>query len=158
LRPEPLFEALSEAGTSLAPRLLYAWPEPPSYCPLKERPVARDEQALDLLRRIHRLARTPPVPPLVLPLDGAATAIFDGFLSLLPREQQQVEGLEADWLGKGPGTVARLSGLLEMLAWSGSDTGAPPKHVGGPAVQAAVRLWSDHFRPHALQVFGRVET
>ncbi|HYX04730.1 MAG TPA: DUF3987 domain-containing protein, partial [Reyranella sp.] len=84
-----------------------------------------------------------------------AAKAFDGFLSLLHRDLAHAEGLEADWMGKGSGTVARLAGILELLAWSGSESGAVPKTVGAPAVEAAIRLWSDYLRPHAVQVLLR---
>src|SRR5262249_34642740 len=71
------------------------------------------------------------------------------------REQATAEGLEAEWLGKGSGTVARLAAILELLAWSGSDSGAAPQQIRLPAMQGAIRLWDEYFRPHAAQVFGR---
>src|SRR5262249_53092624 len=80
---------------------------------------------------------------------------FDGFLSHLHRDLAQAEGLEADWMGKGSGTVARLAGILELLAWSGAESGAVPKSVGAPAVAAAIRLWSDYLRPPAVEVLPR---
>jgi hypothetical protein len=66
---------------------------------------------------------------------------------------QRAEGLEADWLGKGGGTVARLAGVLALLAWAGSGVGGAPAKVGGESMEAAVRLWSDYLRPHARLVF-----
>jgi hypothetical protein len=154
IRPDRLEESLRQADSGLAARFLYAWPDPPTYCPLAERRTARDEQALDLLRRMLKVARTP-LNPLVLAFDKDALKAFDGFLSMLHLELGRVDGLEADWMGKGSGTVARLAGILELLAWSGSDTGAAPQQIGAPSVQAAVRLWGDYFRPHAVRVFGR---
>jgi hypothetical protein len=154
LRPDDLVDALSEADAGLCARFLYAWPDPPSYTPLAERRPPRDDLALDLLRKIHRAARTS-ADPLLLPLAPEAAKAFDGFLSLLHRDLAHAEGLEADWMGKGSGTVARLAGILELLAWSASESGALPKTVGAPAVEAAIRLWSDYLRPHAVQVLLR---
>ena len=138
----------------LAARLLYAWPDPPAYRPLAERRPARDEQALDLLRSISRVVRSP-ADPLVLALDAAAAKAFDAFLADLHGVLPHAEGLEADWLGKGSGTVARLAGILALLAWSGSGVGGTPKQVGGEAMAVAMRLWSDFLRPHARLVFDR---
>ena len=152
IRPEHLMAALGKADASIVARVLYTWPDPPTYCALGERRTPNNDMALDLLRRVHRAARTP-LNPLILPLNAEATKAFDSFLSVLHRDLGHAEGMEADWLGKGSGTVARLAGVLELLAWSGSDTGALPKEVGAPAVNAAVELWRDYFRPHALFVF-----
>ena len=139
----------------LAARLLYGWPDPPAFRPIAERRAARDDQALDLLRSIGRVARSP-ADPLVLALDAAAAKAFDAFLAGLHGLLQRAEGLEADWLGKGSGTVARLAGVLALLAWAGSGVGGAPGKIGLESMAAAVRLWSDYLRPHACLVFDRV--
>jgi hypothetical protein len=84
-----------------------------------------------------------------------AVAEFDGFMRDLHRETMNAEGLEAGWLGKGPGTVARLSAILTLLAWS--DIGSPmaPELVTQPIVRDAVTLWRGYFRPHATAVFNQ---
>jgi hypothetical protein len=63
--------------------------------------------------------------------------------------------VEAAWLGKGAGTVARLAAVLELLAWSGGPASAPPGPIGRAQVAAAIALWTDYFRPHARVVFHR---
>jgi hypothetical protein len=87
--------------------------------------------------------------------DEAAVKAFDGFLTKLDVARRTAEGLEADWIGKGSGTVVRLAGVLELLAWSSSDAGGTPRRTGGAAVETAARLWSDYFRPQANLVFDR---
>jgi len=87
--------------------------------------------------------------------DEAAVKAFDGFLTKLDVARRTAEGLEADWMGKGSGTVVRLAGVLELLAWSSSDAGGTPRRTGGAAVETAARLWSDYFRPQANLVFDR---
>jgi hypothetical protein len=154
IRPEHLMAALNKADAAIAARFLYAWPDPPPYCALAERRAPNNDLALDLLRKLQRAARSP-LNPLVLPFDVEAAKAFDAFLARLHRDLGHAEGLEADWMGKGSGTVARLAGVLQLLAWSGSDTGAVPTHVGASAVQAAIELWRDYFRLHAAFVFER---
>jgi hypothetical protein len=156
IRPDRLVEALRKGDDGLAARFLYAWPDAPGWRPLAERRSAHDEQALDLLRHIACVAR-PPADPLVLALDPSAAKAFDGFLAKLHARQRQAEGLEADWLGKGGSTVARLAGVLELLAWSGlrRADGAASQSIGAKAVEAAVALWSDYFSIHARLVFDR---
>jgi hypothetical protein len=159
IRPDRLMAALGKDDPGkdddgLAARLLYAWPDPPAFRPIAERRPARDDQALDLLRSISRVARSP-TDPLVLALDAPAAKTFDAFLADLHALLQHSEGLEADWLGKGSGTVARLAGILALLAWSGGGAGGAPGKVGAESMEAAVRLWSDFLRPHARLVFDR---
>ena len=139
----------------LAARLLYGWPDPPAFRPIAERRAARDDQALDLLRSIGRIARSP-ADPLVLALDEGAAKAFNAFLADLHGLVQRAEGLEADWMGKGSGTVARLAGVLALLAWAGSGVGGAPGKIGLESMAAAVRLWSEYLRPHACLVFDRV--
>ncbi len=153
IRPDRLVAALDQ-DDGLAARLLYAWPDPPGHRPLAERRPARDEQALDLLRSISRVAGSL-ADPLVLAPDASAAKAFDAFLADLHGVLPHAEGLEADWLGKGPGTVARLAGVLALLAWAGSGLGGTPKTVGGEAMAVAIRLWSDYLRPTARLVFDR---
>ena len=69
--------------------------------------------------------------------------------------QQRFPTLEAAWLAKGPGTVARLAAALELLGWSGGPASRPPGPIGRDAVEAAVALWRDYFRPHATAAFNR---
>jgi hypothetical protein len=93
--------------------------------------------------------------PLVLGFDEHGLDVFDAFLAQLHAETPDSEGLEAAWLGKGAGTVARLAATLELLDWSGSTASRPPGPIGRAAVEAAIALWTDYFRPHAAAVFHR---
>jgi Protein of unknown function (DUF3987) len=139
----------------LAARLLYGWPDPPPFRPIAERRAARDEQTLDLLRSIGKAARSP-ANPLVLTLDEPAAKAFNAFLAELHGLLQHAEGLDASWMGKSSGTVARLAGVLALLAWAGSGVGGVPGKIGLESMTAAVRLWSDYLRPHACLVFDRM--
>ncbi len=154
MEPERLEESLPAAGAALAGRFLYAWPGRPAYRPLAERRTADDAAALARLRRIARKARTPD-DPLELVIDPRGDQPFDAFLAGLDAEVRQAEGPEAAWLGKGGGTVARLAGVLELLAWSGLEAPGSPGHLGAAQVDAAVALWTGYFRPHARVVFDR---
>jgi hypothetical protein len=135
-----------------ASRLLFAWPDHSSHCALADCRPARDDEALAALRRIATVARTPD-DPLVLGVDERALRTFDGFLSALRAEISEAEDLEMAWLGKGRGTVARLAGVLELLAWSALGSSVPPGPLGRASAERAVRLWSDYFRLQARALF-----
>jgi Protein of unknown function (DUF3987) len=152
--PDRLKEVLEEGDDGPAARFLYAWPGPQPYCPLANGKIAQDDEALKMLRRLSRLARTPD-DPLVLSFDRHGVEAFDGFLAGLHADRRKAVGLEAVWLGKGRSTVARLAGALELLAWSGSDAPGLPGHIGREQVEAAAALWTGYFRPHARAVFDR---
>ena len=150
--PDRLAEVFQGGDDGMAARFLYAWPEPPKYRSILERQVARDDEALDLLQHIDRAAGSAD-RPLVLAFDHHAATFFDGFCERLHEDAQLAEGLEAGWLGKGRGTVARLAGLLALLAWSGTGQLAPPTIVDETYVRQAIELWSGYFRPQARAVF-----
>ena len=144
---------------ALAGRFLFAWPTPPEHAPIGATEPARDADALAALRRIAgRIGR--PHDPLELVVDKHGLAVLDGFLAGLSAElreaaAQEREGLETAWLGKGRGTVARLAGVLQLLAWSEIGPAGPPGHIGGEEMERAVRLWSEYFRGHARALFHR---
>jgi hypothetical protein len=154
LQPDRVAETLREDDDGIANRFLYVWPGPQPYRGLRALKIARDDEALNMLRRLSRLARTP-ADPLVLPFDERGIEAFDGFLAGLHAERCKAEGLEAAWLGKGPAIIARLAGALELLAWSSSGGAGLPGHIGREQVEAASRLWADYFRAHARAVFDR---
>ena len=155
IQPDRLKEALRENDDGLAARFLYAWPGAQPYRALADLQIARDDEALEMLRRLARLARTPS-DPLALPFDQHGVKALDGFLAGLHAERCKTEGLEAAWLGKGRAAVARLAGALELLAWSGSSAPGLPGHIGRDQVEAAANLWTGYFRPHARALFDRV--
>jgi Protein of unknown function (DUF3987) len=155
IQPDRLQEALRENDDALAARFFYAWPGAQPYRALADLRIARDDEALQMLRRLARLARTPG-DPLVLVFDQHGVKALDGFLAGLHAERCKTESLEAAWLGKGRAAVARLAGALELLAWSGSGAPGLPGHIGRDQVEAAANLWTGYFRPHARALFDRV--
>ena len=155
IQPDRLQAALRDSDDALAARFLYAWPGAQPYRALADLRLARDDEALAMLRRLSRLARTPG-DPLVLVFDQHGVKALDGFLAGLHAERCGTEGLEAAWLGKGGAAVARLAGALELLAWSGSGAPGLPGHIGRDQVEAAANLWTGYFRPHVRALFDRV--
>lgn len=143
---------IQRGGDGLAARFLYAWPHPVPYRPLVERTHAARDDVLPSLRRLVQLglrARH------LLFLDPSATSAFDAFLARLHGEVRRSDGPEAAWLGKGRGTVACLAGLFALMSWSATDQAEPPRGIAREAVERAVSLWSDYYRPHALAFLQR---
>jgi hypothetical protein len=150
-QPHHLADLLAE-DQEFASRFLFAWPDLPPHCTLADCRPPRDDDALAALRRIATVAGAPD-DPLVLGVDERALRAFDGFLSALRAEISKAEDLEMAWLGKGRGIVARLAGVLELLAWSASGSPVPPGPLGHAPAERAVRLWSDYFRLQARALF-----
>ena len=149
-----LLAQLESADRGLAGRFLYSWPDPAPFCPFRERRKSNAEESVRMLRLIEEQARQS-AGPLVLSFETSALDRFERFLEGLHREPRHAESLEAAWLAKGPGTVARLAAALELLGWSGGPASGPPGPIGRDAVEAAVALWRDYFRPHAVAAFNR---
>jgi hypothetical protein len=153
IQPDRIVEAIRGADDGMAARFLYSWPEATDYVGLMDRHVPSDDDALDMLQHIARVARGPDAP-LTLRFDDQAIYSFDHFLRGLHAETRDKDGLEGGWLGKGPGTVARLAAILSLLAWSTTARFEAPEIVAQSTAQDAASLWLTYFRPHAMAVFS----
>jgi hypothetical protein len=154
IEPDRLMQTLRCGGDGLAARFLYAWPHPSPFRPLADRKPLRNEAVLTMLRRLLRPIDTASGPHLLV-VDRSGAAAFDVFLARLNREIRQAEGLEAAWLGKGRGAVACLAATLALLRWSAGNSAEAPQRIGVEAIEHAVSLWSDYYRPHARAFLQR---
>lgn len=154
-RPERLMEALRSGDDSLAARFLFAWPGPQPYRALEVVERSRDEEILQRLRALSRLAASAD-DPCVLAVDDRGRAALDKVLATLHAERQNVEGLEAAWIGKSRSLIVRLAGVIELL---GSIDGKVrrPGAIGAEQVEGAAALWRDYYWPHAKAVFDSAE-
>jgi len=155
IRPERLMEALRSGDDSLAARFLFAWPGPQPYRALAVVERSRDEEILQRLRALSRLAGSAD-DPCVLAVDDRGRAALDKVLAALHAERQNVEGLEAAWIGKSRSLIVRLAGVLELLG-SIDGKAVRPGAIGKEQVEAAATLWRDYFWPHAKAVFDGAE-
>jgi hypothetical protein len=155
IRPERLKEALSSDDDCLAARFLFAWPGTQPYRALEVVEGSRDEEILQRLRALSRLARSAD-DPCALTVDARGRAALDRVLATLHAERQKVEGLEAAWIGRSRSLIVRLAGVIELL---GSIDGkvVKPGAIGAEQVEAAAALWRDYYRPHAKAVFDSTE-
>ena len=155
VRPETLKEQLQLDDDGLAARFLFAWPGPQPYRALEVVERSRDEEILQRLRALSRLARSVD-DPCVLAVDDRGRAALDAVLARLHAERLNVEGLEASWLGKSRSLIVRLAGVLELLA-SIDGKAARPGAIGAEQIEAASALWRDYYWPHARAVFDSAE-
>ena len=63
-------------------------------------------------------------------------------------------GLYLSFLGKMPGKLVRLSGLLELLEQGFGEQGCAPKTISKQSVENAHKLIDSYFIPMAERVFG----
>ena len=154
VQPDRIAEAFTGSDDGMAARFLYAWPDAPGFVPLMERPLGNDDDALAMLRKIAGVVG-PAEAPLCLSFHADAIAVFNVFLAHIHVQAGETDGLEAGWVGKGNGTVARLAAVLTLLHWSDSAAIGAPAVVARNTVEHAVALWSGYFRPHARAVFNQ---
>jgi hypothetical protein len=155
LDPDRLAAALGGSDDGRAARFLYAWPKPAPWRSFRDRPPLRESEAVTALERIARVAGDP-TAPLALSLDDRALEAFDHHRARLHEALGASTGVEAAWLGKGGGMVARLASALALLHWAAhASSAAPlPRHIDGDTMSAACTLW-DYFRSHARAVLAR---
>jgi hypothetical protein len=146
IEPDRVAAEMQRSGDGLASRFLYAWPHPAPFCPFADRAHPDSDGVKTSLRRLLLFGTR---HSCVLSLDAAGAAAFETFLARLHGEVRQAEGLEAAWLGKGRGTVARLAGLFTLMSWAHTAEAEGLREIGHEAVERAVSLWSDYYRPHA---------
>ena len=92
----------------------------------------------------------------MLAVDDRGRAALDKVLAALHAERQNVEGLEAAWIGKSRSLIVRLAGVLELLATIDGKAKRPGA-IGAEQVEAAAALWRDYYWPHAKAVFDSAE-
>jgi hypothetical protein len=155
LDPAHMSDALSGSEDGRAARLLYAWPRPAAFRSFLERPELRESDAVNALQRIAAVSGDGAAPLALLPSEQALK-VFDRHLAKLHEALPRCAGVEAAWLGKGRGTVARLAAALALLGWSAAASTAapPPRLITEDAMIAAEALW-DYFRQHARAVLSR---
>jgi len=102
---------------------------------------------------------TPPSPgkggeppsPLVLPLTREAIDVFSDWRKRNFKDEKAHAGLMVGHIGKMPGYVLRLALVIEHLYWG---NGEEPKNVGRVAIEAAIKLVEEYWKPMAERVFG----
>jgi hypothetical protein len=116
---------------------------------------------VDALDRVRLLDLAPgeqpndPPRPLFVPLNPAAARMTEAFGQDMRRRQQEAGGLMRSAFGKARGLALRLSLVLTMLRWCGSEgMAAPPTEIGEEAFGAACDLVADYFMPMAERVYG----
>ena len=146
IEPDRVAAEMERSGDGLAARFLYAWPHPAPFRPFADRTGPESVGVTASLRRLLLFGSRDRDS---LVLDPGGIAAFEKFLACLHGDVRRAEGLEAAWLGKGRGTVACLAGLLTLMSWAHAPQAEGPRAIDEGAVERAVTLWSDYYRPHA---------
>lgn len=151
MRPEWLKASLQSNDDSLAARFLFAWPGPQPYRALVGYKSTHEAEILQRLKALSRLGESAD-RPCELGFDDDGRSVLDGISRHVHGERLKVEGLEAAWLGRSRTFIARLAGLLALMA-AVDGRGGCPTTVGRTYVDSAAKLWLDYYWPHARSVF-----
>ncbi len=159
IQPDRFARMLGDSATDddgLSARFLYLWPEwiKPA------RPTQGPEVTFFFraLRRLHGLdfmtdedGRT---VPRIIQLTADAADVFYEWRERHHDKIEAASGLFRSWIAKRPGTVLRLSAIIEMIEWAAGDGDVAPETVTLQSIERATKLVDDYFIPMAERVFG----
>jgi hypothetical protein len=158
-QPEKLAGLLDEADDGLFSRVVWAWPEPVPFRLGRAAPQAAWAiEALDRLRQLDlkpSMVRGENSQPVLIPLAEETLPLMEQFGREMQVAQHEAGGLMRSAYGKARGLVLRLSLVIEMLWWSGTDGRTlPPAKISVKAFLAATMLVAEYFMPMAERVYG----
>lgn len=156
LQADRLTEFLNGDIDGIASRFLYAWPVPRIDVVLGG-PCADGKAVCALLRRLAGVAGSQETPH-PLPFLSGALERLQAIVPPLRAFMRDRDGLESAWIGKAPGVIVRLAGLLCLMDWAQQTNAQPPDGVEERHVEQAHAVWSGYFWPHAQAVFGSCGT
>jgi hypothetical protein len=154
IRPDSLNAALKSGDDSVVTRFLFAWPGVQPYRPLVAFKSTHEDEVLQRLKALSRLGEGAD-KPCELSFDSNAVAALDAVSGNLHAHRLKAGGLEAAWLGRSRTFIARLAGVLALMA-AVDGRGGCPTTVGRAYVDSAAKLWLDYYWPHARAVFDAV--
>ena len=159
-QPDKLAQMFRDADDGLLGRFIWGWPDPLPNFRLSDRAPAA-EWATEAMDRLRLLDLAPgaqpgdPPRPVMVPLTAAAVRMMEAFGQDMLHSQQAAGGLLRSAYGKARGLALRLSLVLAMLRWCGSEGMAPPPvQIGENDLAAACDLVAGYFMPMAARVYG----
>lgn len=151
VQPEKLYELLLKtADDGLTSRFIFAYPNP---APVKRPTRAPDQGQMErVFEALYAVGSA-----LTLHLDDAAKDVIDAVRVWARQEEAQAEKLLKGTIGKAPGLVVRIAGVLTLLdaAISGARV---PTVVGKVATERARVFVQTYAIPMARRVIGETAT
>ncbi|MEQ1609879.1 MAG: DUF3987 domain-containing protein [Hyphomonadaceae bacterium] len=148
MQPDKLLELMAGPDDGMLSRMMFIWPDAMPLINFEGQSAAPFFSIMfDRLRRF----KNSPHPMCFSP--QAAAEFF--------KLRQHVRKLEAEhvgkvhnWIGKGPGLVARLAAVLTIVDWASHGIGEPPREVSVEVVKQACELWAQYLLPMTKRAFG----
>jgi hypothetical protein len=139
-------------------RMLFAWPDEPSYRQLANDVDEIEPEFQNALGRLVDLAKIEDGHLLKRSIDISAEAAtaFEQFRKFSDRERRALDGREREWFAKGPGQVLRLAGTLCWLDWAMAGQVEEPQQIDAAYVISAIEMWREYFLPHARAALRQI--
>jgi hypothetical protein len=174
IQPDKLAKLIKGADDGFTARFLWLWAD--AIPPFRPETIADNAIATEALRKLSGLAletggngssggnnhHKAPKMPKILKLSEEAARLFQEWRKKHFLDTEIVHGLLKSSYGKAPGQLLRLALTLELLGWatisqSLCQTSQPiqaPSSISVRAIEAAITLIDDYFKPMAERVFG----
>jgi hypothetical protein len=151
MQPDKLVKSFEGDHDGKYSRVLFAWPDEPTWQGLNNEADEIDADIQNILSRVNRLAEYADghLVKLVAPLDAEATEEFAQFAQFAQREKNAFEGREREWFAKATAHVLRLAGTITYLEWGLTLDLNKPDAITKATISAAITLVMDYFWPHA---------
>ena len=158
IQPDKLSEMVEgSVDDGLFARFIYCAPDVP---PLRRATVPIDQARLERgFLRLHGLTLAEQggdLRPVPVGFTSEAAETFFRFRQKVRQLAGETSGMLAGWIGKAPGLVTRLAGILACLDWADGED-ETPETIALACVERAIRLWQDYLLPmarHVLQTRG----
>ncbi len=155
IQPDRLKELLSQDDDGLTARLMPIWPNP---APMKRPRTGLDE--IFIRRSIRQLLKLNMIPSgdggsvygRVL-FDEGAKSLMDDLRMRVREWESQADGLLCSFIGKLPGTAARLSLVLAYMEWA-CGSGPEPAGIDADRFGRAVLLMERYILPMAKRAYA----
>ena len=158
-QPDKLAPFLQDADDGLLARVIWVWPDPIPFRLGRQAP--QSAWAIAALDRLRLLDLAPgakpndPSHPVLVSLSGDVLPLLETFARIMQTQQNMAGGLLRSAYGKARGLALRLSLVLEMLWWCGSEgMSPPPTKISSQAFAAAADVVAKYFMPNAERVYG----
>jgi hypothetical protein len=157
-QPDKLAASFKGDCDGMYARMLFAWPDEPSY---RELSNDVDEVEPEFYNAIARLADLAKIEDghLVkhsIHISEEAVAVFEQFRKFSHRRREALDGREREWSAKGPGQVLRLAGTLCWLDWAMAGQVEEPRQIDTAYIDSAIQLWREYFLPHARAALRQI--
>jgi hypothetical protein len=131
------------------------WPEPaPIARPSAGVDDAFAEAAFERLLSLAMVQDDGEMRPALMPFDGAAQEMLQGWREQCRAWESEAEGLLLSYLGKLPGVAVRLSAVLALLDWADALGKPEPEWIGADHLGRACHFIEAYVLPMARRAYA----